>query len=203
MAAMKKPVIAVDIDDTLAANAKAFVAYSNQLWGTSLRVEDYDEHWQELWKVDLAETQRRADKMHDMGIFGRHEHFSDAKPVLQKLATNYSLAVVTSRRKTIEAETLAWIDRYYGGIFENVHFAGIWDSVTDQSIHLTKADILQDVGASYLVDDQLKHCKAAAEIGVKAILYGNYTWNQVDQLPEGVVRCNDWQAVGDYFDAIK
>jgi 5'(3')-deoxyribonucleotidase len=130
---MTKQTIAVDIDDVLAANAKAFIDYTNQKWATNLTVDDYDEHWAEVWKTDLEETRRRADEMHDLGIFGKHEHFSDAKPVLEALAKRYNLVVVTARRKTIQHETLAWLEKNFPGVFSNVHFAGIWDEITDNS----------------------------------------------------------------------
>lgn len=198
----KKPIVAVDIDDVLAANAKAFVDYTNKKWGTSLTIDDYDEHWAKVWKTDLVETVRRADEMHDVGHFGRHEHSTEAKPVLEKLSEKYDLMVVTARRKSIEAETLAWLDKNYKDVFKNVHFAGIWDTITDGSIHMTKADVLKDVGASYLIDDQLKHCLAANKTGVKTILFGDYSWNQSDNLPKSIVRCHSWTDVLEYFDGV-
>jgi hypothetical protein len=60
--------------------------------------------------------------------------------------------------------------------------------------------VLKDVGAAYLIDDQLKHCLAAHDMGVQALLFGNYAWNQASDLPDGIVRCAGWADVADYFD---
>jgi hypothetical protein len=50
------------------------------------------------------------------------------------------------------------------------------------------------------IDDQPKHCVAAADIGIKALLFGEYSWNRTDTLPVGVARVKDWVAVLQYFD---
>lgn len=49
------------------------------------------------------------------------------------------------------------------------------------------------------IDDQLKHCQAAASLGIKAVLLGDYPWNRTEKLPSGVTRCKDWPAVLEYF----
>jgi uncharacterized HAD superfamily protein len=36
---------------------------------------------------------------------------------------------------------------------------------------------------------------------MSGVLFGNYPWNQVDKLPDNVVRVNNWQEVLEYFDA--
>ena len=120
---MSKKIVAVDIDDVLAANAEGFVAFSNERWGTNLRPADYSEHWAEVWKVDEAEAHHRSTELHTSGTIGKYEHFPAALPVLKALARNHHLVVVTPRRRIIS-------------------------------------------------DDQLKHCLAAAEVGIQAILFG-------------------------------
>lgn len=197
-----KKIIAVDVDDVLAANAKGFVEFSNRVWGTNLTVADYDEHWGELWQVDWAETERRADYLHASDMFERYEHFADALPVLQRLALRFDLVVTTSRRRVIQTITEAWLDKYFTGVFSNVHFVGIYDNkITDQSVRMTKSDLLMEVGASYVIDDQIKHCLGASERGIQAVLFGDYPWNRADILPKLVTRCTSWQEVGAYFDA--
>jgi 5'(3')-deoxyribonucleotidase len=198
---MKKATIAIDIDDVLADNAAGFVAFSNEKWGTDLRPEDYDEHWAKVWQVDNEEVERRATALHESGVLNTYRHNDSAMPVLKRLSVNYNLIIVTSRRLQVRADTQAWIHKHYPGIFtdETIHFAGIWDSIDDQSIHRTKADVVEALGADYLIDDQLKHCQAVAATGRKAILFGDYTWNQADELPDGIIRLKDWAAVEEYF----
>ena len=53
---MRRLRIAIDIDDVLAENAIGFVAFSNERWGTRLSVDDYSEHWSEMWRVDSEEA---------------------------------------------------------------------------------------------------------------------------------------------------
>lgn len=195
-----KPIIAVDIDDVLAANAKGFIEFSNKKWGTTLTVDDYDEHWMQIWNVDLEETKARAEVFHTSRIIREYEHFAEAQEILEYLARTYQLHIVTARRLMMQADTKQWINTYFPNVFSGIHHAGIWDKTIDHTtIHNTKADVCQEIGASYLIDDQLKHCRGAAELGIQSLLYGDYRWNQADSLPPRITRVKDWQAIKEYF----
>ena len=60
---MKRGSIAIDLDDVLAAHVESFVAFSNANYGTNLGVEDYRDHWANLWGVENEEIERRAAKL--------------------------------------------------------------------------------------------------------------------------------------------
>lgn len=197
---MSRQTIAIDIDDVLADQAAAFVDYSNKQWGTNLRVSDYTEHWAELWGVDVDEVRVRSDMYHDSGTIGRFEHKPEALPVLRRLRDRYSLVIVTSRRRIVKDETLNWIQQHFEGLFDDIHFAGFFDDLSDAKWSHTKAEVVVELGADYLIDDQPKHCLATAEAGVDSILFGNYPWNQLDELPSRVARCNNWADEERYFD---
>lgn len=193
--------IAIDIDDVLADNAKGFVEFSNQRWGTTLTVDDYDEHWAKIWQVDSAETSFRADIFHDAGVIANYNHNDEALPILKRLSQDFNLIIITARRLQMKDDTIAWINRHYPNIFDEatIHFAGIWDAVDEQSAFRTKGELSNSLGADYLIDDQLKHCQAVAELNAKALLFGDYGWNQADILPTSVKRVKDWSAVEEYF----
>lgn len=201
---MTKPIIAIDIDDVLADNAAGFVAYSNAKWGTNLEVNDYDEHWAKLWNTehDIDETLRRRDDFMASGSYNSYTSKDRAYEVLKQLSERFELRIVTSRLMVMRDGTMDWLHEHYQGIFKDdtVHLAGIWDTLTHQSINMTKADVVKSIGAQYLIDDQLKHCNAAAELDINAVLFGDYGWNQAEALPVNVTRIADWDGVLAYFE---
>lgn len=194
---MRKLRIAVDIDDVLAENAAGFVKYSNEKWGTNLTVDDYDEHWGAIWKVDSLEVERRAQEYHNSSTMRRYGHIGGAKEVLARLSERHHLLIATSRRMQMRADTVEWLNEHFDGLFldEDIHFAGIWDNIDDSSITRTKRDIIESFGIDVLIDDQLKHCLAVAETGRRALLFGVYNWNRQTVLPAGVERVVDWVEV--------
>mgnify|MGYP001164667960 CR=1 FL=1 len=197
---MTKPIIAIDIDDVLADYAVGFIEFSNAHWDTNLTIDDYDEHWANVWKVDVEEVRRRADLIHEKRLVKDLTHRSEARPILEKLSQRFDLAVVTSRRIQNKEDTLAWLGLYYPMLsVESVTFSGFYDTIHDDSIHQTKGSIISSIGASYMIDDQPKHCISAAECGVEALLFGSYRWNQLANLPPKVTRVRDWDSVEAYF----
>ena len=204
---MKRKIIAVDIDDVIAAQVEGLLGYSNKQWGHNLAEEDYDEDFAAMWGVSVEEALQRVQMYLASGAHGRFRHYPDSIPVLKKLAQRFELVLVTSRRKKeLQAETEDWLQRFFPDLFSQLVFAGIWDGPSSEDARsrnlYTKADRLREIGADYLIDDQPKHCLGAAEIGVSALLFGSYPWNRNQKsLPKGVTRVVDWGAVERYFDA--
>ena len=203
---MARQTIAVDIDDVLAASAAEWVRFSNERWGTNLTVDDYHEDWALMWQVDRATESQRALEIYASGMIRDFPPDKLAKEVLKELSADYDLVIATSRVYKVHQDTLKWLDEHYGGIFKAFHMSGIYDRIADGALpdegvhHLTKGELVAEIGADYLIDDQPKHCLAAAEAGLKAILFGDYLWNRtLKDLPAGVAFCKDWQAVREYF----
>lgn len=198
---MGKKTIAVDVDDVLAAEAEFVVAYSNEHWGHQLSMDDYSENWGAMWNTDWDEVVRRADVLHQSDIVMMYKALEGARDVLEELAKKYKLVILTSRRKIVQAETAKWLNQNFGDLFEEVHYTGFWDSQEEKGHLLTKGQLSKDIGADYLIDDQPKHCLAAAEVGVKTILFGEYSDSKkLTETRSGISRCKDWQSVRKYFD---
>jgi len=197
------PVIAVDVDEVIAAHAEAFIEFSNNRWGTNLKVTDYDEHWANMWRIERQELEKRAQAF--FREFPDFKHFPDATDVLTRLKKKYELIILTSRRKELAKETERWVAKYYPNIFSKIHYSGIWDDTKEDPetrSRATKGALLNGIGADYLIDDQPKHCFSAAELGLEALLFGDYHWNNnLKELPKGVTRVKSWLEVGNYFDA--
>lgn len=200
---MAKQTIAIDVDEVLADYSAEFVLMSNKLWGTSFSKNDYHENWLELWDVGLDEAVNRGKIMFQDRMHERLRHDEQAVDVLRHLSKRYDLMILTARNVQTKDVTLAWIAKYYPMIeLDKVVFAGIWDNPDEDAVHKTKGAIAKKLGVNYLIDDQLKHCTAADQHGVKSLLFGDYTWNQMNDLPTSVTRVCTWHEVKEYFDAI-
>lgn len=197
---MIKKTIAVDIDDVLSKTAKGFTHFSNQTWGSNLTELDFSEDLQTMWGVDETTAIERLHTFFESDLALTYERDEDSEACLRLLAGRFTLIAVTSRNSMIKEKTSTWLDKHYPNVFEAVYHAGIYDNLGEGlAIHVTKADTYKRLEADIVIDDHLKHCIGAAELGIKAILFGDYPWNQADTLPEGIVRCANWPAVVEYL----
>lgn len=194
-----KSIIAVDVDDVLALNAQAFVDFSNQRWGTNLSVNDYSDHWVDLWKVNEHEGKRRVDEYLGSGSFSEYLSVAGAHNILKRLKKDHKLVVLTARQKSLSQETNAWLQKHFSDVFDEIHFAGVWDKPLAEAVKLDKTEVAKQIGADYLVEDQLKYALPAAKAGIKVLLFGEYPWNQINKLPAGITRVKDWQEVLEHF----
>jgi len=200
---MTKPIVAVDIDDVLSKSAEGFATYSNKLWNAGITADDYTEKWAEAWNIPESEAMQRADVYHKTDVAHHFKPIDNALQVLHRLSPHYHFVAVTSRRSQWREVTEQWLDKHFTNVFAEMHFVGMWDAdmpLVDK-VKATKTVTCQQIGARYLIDDQLKHCSSAAEAGIPAVLFGAYKWNAHDVLPKGVERVHNWLQIEEYFSA--
>lgn len=190
--------IAVDADDVLVAHFEVLFEHLNARFGSDVSGADWHARYLDIgeyardWGVPVDDV---VDSVHDRLV--SDDAFAEPLPgameALQALQRTHRLVVVSARHQLLGEATHAWLDAHLPGVFEDVVLLGA-DRWGD-GLRVGKVDTLQELGASVLVDDSLSHCAAAADAGLRAILFGDYDWNRADALPEGVVRATGWPDV--------
>jgi 5'(3')-deoxyribonucleotidase len=200
---MKREIIGIDIDDVLSSQVDILIEFSNNNYGTTLKHEDFKrpgEYWsyfENLWDVDKEEARRRYDEFLNNKYPLKQKVLKSTVEVINKLKKYYELHIVTSRGADYLDDTIEWLERHVPNVFKGVHFVDLWSNDNQK---VTKAKICKDIGAGYLIDDNLEHCNLAAEVGVHALLFGEFGWN-LDKKPHPlVVAVSNWQEVLDYFE---
>lgn len=194
---MSKEIIAVDVDDVLVPHFEDLIAWYNREYGTSLQLSDNHSNDNAVWGTKTErEAIMRVERFYETDEFLNGQPALEAQEILKELNKRYDLIIITARDSKIEAATRNWIDAHFYQLFRIVHFTAQYSL---DSPRLRKADICLESGAKYLIDDTPHHVLPAAKEGVNGVIFGDYPWNQTNELPENVVRCKDWPAVLEYF----
>jgi 5'(3')-deoxyribonucleotidase len=197
---MGKPIIAIDIDDVLADTMEAVRLTVNQQFGVNLQPEHYEvpgQYWgyyESVWSAHgLSIT---FDDLSEDDIKQQYRPHLGAREAIAQLSKRYAFIAITSRNESWKQLTEAWLEEYFPGMIQKVHFAGNKEHVLKRS----KGEVSAEIGAEWLIDDNPEHCSDAIVHGVKGVLFGNYGWQHT--APEGVICCKDWAAVLEYLDGI-
>src|SRR5262249_48775211 len=118
---------------------------------------------------------------YDSGLDGHLQPIPGAVLALQKLSKKYHLAILSSQQLFQAEHTKQALIKEFGNLFRSMHFTASYNL---GDIHVSKADVCKELGATYIIDDQLVNVTACAEAGVTAVLFGDYHWNQHDKLPK-------------------
>jgi 5'(3')-deoxyribonucleotidase len=198
---MNKPVIAVDIDEVLFPNVKVLLPYFNKVSGTDVKAEQMKSYFIEDLTGESTESVLKKIEAHVKGSdYDDTETVEKAIESIKLLRQNYDLIVVTSRQVFWRGYTEKFLQKHFAGVFKDLHYTHTLEAPDSSR---PKFEICKEIGAKYLIDDHLSNVTTCAENGIKAILFGDYPWNQTNKLPEGVTRCKDWPAVLEYFEGIK
>jgi 5'(3')-deoxyribonucleotidase len=197
---MKKPVIAVDIDDVIADSTDSFRREANKRFGVELTKEhyqvegDYWGYYERVWRSHGLGNQISHDDLGDEMVKDQSHVplLAGASIALAELSGKFDIVLITSRDPKWEAATHKWLNEHFGDLFRGIYFA------EKDSNKRTKGEICVNLGAFWLIDDNPEHCQSALDKGVKSILFGQYGWHH--SAPANMVRCKDWPAVLEYFD---
>lgn len=196
---MTKQIIAIDVDDVLLPHFGDLIAWYNKTYGTHLSLADNGNDDPRTWgAVTAKEAIKRVHFFFESREFKNAKPFSEAKDVLTHLSARYELVVVTARDSIVEQVTRDWLEHHFADLIREAHFTAFYSL---EGKTRRKSDVCNEIGAKFLIDDSLSNVLGASVEGVQSILFGNYPWNQADELPSNVVRCIDWPAVLEYFDA--
>jgi uncharacterized HAD superfamily protein len=195
---MAKELIAVDVDEVLFPFIDVFLEDYNLKYSLNLTKDQF--HTYEFsgpLGLSVPETVDRIYSFQKTLGSSSVEPIETAREAIAQLASKFSLAVITARHSQFETLTTNWINEHFPNYFANISLVGFADIMEHPK---TKAEVCIEFGASTLIDDSLYHLRQCAAVGIKGILFGDYPWNQTDELPEGIVRCSNWTNVLEHLE---
>jgi len=194
-----KMVVAVDVDEVLGSFLAALNRFIAERYSWNHSVSEY--HVYEFFKIWNCSREKANLLVHE--FFTTH-YFQDgihpipgARDALQNLSSFCSLSVVTSRQDAIKNHTLEWIEKFYPGLFEQIHFGNHF-ALQGQS--RPKSEICRSFGAHVLIDDNPRYALECAEDGMRVLLFdydNSYPWCKtgVEQSHPLVTKVHNWQEV--------
>lgn len=189
--------VAVDVDEVLARFLHGLNMYVKDTHSMHYSEENYFEYnFARVWQCDQETS---AQIVH--AFFESEEHFRSglevlpgAKSALKSLKEKMgcSLCVVTSRQNVIRELTEAWITHEFGDTFDDVLFGNHW-TLDPNEPSKTKAQLCEEVNADVLVDDNVGYAQEVAGAGYQVVLFGDYAWNDTNDLHPNVTRAACWE----------
>ncbi|MGZ6004568.1 MAG: 5' nucleotidase, NT5C type [Candidatus Saccharimonadales bacterium] len=192
-----KPTIVVDIDEVLFPMTATFLPYYNRVHGT-----DIQQHHLKTYRVNDVTGESQDEILAKLKTFLDTPHHHDALPVkdsvecVKRLASKYRLVLLTARQSFYRGYTEKFVEKHYPGIFESVRYT---HEPKTPEIEIPKVEICKQLKAVAIIDDSLKNASQCAEAGIEGILFGDFSWNEADKLPENCVRLLNWRQVAEHF----
>lgn len=194
---MKKPILAVDVDEVLYPFTEEFFKYYNQRYGTSLSSVDLkSSEYEETLGLSIPETTKRIAQFLAKSHQINPKPLQESQEAISKLSKLFDIYVVTARDSRFEDKTILWLDRYFKDMFIDVHSIGYRINYKERA---SKATVCKQIKAKYIIDDSLENILDCSAEGIKGLLFGNYPWNKANKLPDNVIRVNNWNETTSYL----
>ncbi|MEK7471671.1 MAG: hypothetical protein AAB624_00290 [Patescibacteria group bacterium] len=199
---MKQQLIAIDIDDVIAASTESVRLLANERTGSNLTEDHYKtagEYWgyyERVWREhDLEDKLSYQDLSAEMAIDQLHVPLlAGAEIGVATLLEKHKTVLITSRDPGWELATIKWTKHHFGERIPELYFSRNHKDTKEK----TKGELCIELGATWLIDDNVEHCLSAIKVGVGAVLFGEYGWQQ--NKSKELIHCKDWSAVIEFFD---
>lgn len=191
---MERLKIAVDFDDVLVPAAPSILDYYNATYGASVQLKDFYSEWDVPNEISI----KRVDTYLRSPEYQTIQPFAEAVEALRLLSAQHDLHIVTGRPDHLSEPTHFMLDKHFPGIFKTVQFTNFFGAKPR-----SKAEVCQELGVDALIDDHLHHATVVAACGILTLLFGDYPWNESDDLPSGVIRTKNWQQVDEALSNLK
>jgi len=184
--------IGVDLDEVLADYLSAVIDFHNASFASSLKKEDFVSY--KFWEVWGGTVDEAIDKIYE---FNKTDFFKKIKPVpgsqetLGFLKQNHELFVITSRQEDFANETKVWLDEYFPGVFQSLHFTNKYSKSGESR---SKLSVCDELGIDILIEDSLDYALECFSEKRKVFLL-DYSWNQSTNLPEKILRVDSWSDI--------
>jgi len=180
-------IIAIDLDDVLAASLIEFMDFHNKNYGTKLKKKDFTAYYlTEIMDISREEENKRV------GLFDKSEHSNNIKPIdgsqkaISSLNKKHKLIIVTSRPEGLEKKTRECLLKYIPEIKE------IYFIRKDYTGHKkTKAEVCKEIKADVIIEDNLGYALECANAGIKVFLM-DYPWTKTKEKNKRVIRVRSW-----------
>ena len=196
---MTKPIIAIDIDDTIAESTETLRKLVNERNGVDLPSQAYTvegEYWgyyERVWAANGLSGVSHADFADEMATDQSHVPLlPSAHYAITQLSDAFHIILITARDRSWELATQRWLKQHFDGGDIELYFT----ESHKNSEAMTKGQLCKERGAVVLIDDNIEHCEGAVKEGVEAILYGEYGWNRTNTT---LKRCRDWPEIVEYL----
>jgi len=180
--------IAIDIDDTLFQTHDLFLKYCNE---NGYNTNEFIEN----------------DKFKDYKVFMKvwyefvksKEHLEippieDSIKIVNQLAKDNELYIITARDDSIRKETLELLEKYYDlTIFKKIINLNYTDEKIDQKFEVCKL-----YNIKLIVDDNLQTIIDCANNNIISLLMDykkQYTWNKTETLPKNATKVYSWENI--------
>jgi uncharacterized HAD superfamily protein len=182
-------IIGIDIDEVLSEMIEHFLEYNNRIYGTKYKKEDmFDYNIENVMKLTEAQVLQIFVQFHDSPEFHAIRTKEGSEDAISRLAKKHELHVITARTNDIKEDTHKWLEKNFPEAFKHVHFANDrWNTGTQ-----TKDELCNDLKIQIMVEDNFNFAKKIAARGIKVLLMDG-PWNQIETLPENVIRVKNWK----------
>lgn len=183
--------IGLDLDEVIVEFARGYLNLYNQKYNKNVKFEEIFSYnlWEPL-RISRKEAFDLADDYYDSESFDNIKLVDGAKQGLEKLAHNNELLIVTSRPIYVQHKTEEFLQRTFPEVPIDVVYSG--DVFNSQG--KTKANICENLGLSWFVEDREEYALECAERGIKVLLFDK-PWNRNGQLHKNITRVFSWQHI--------
>lgn len=195
----KRLVVGVDIDEVIFQFHATFHKWAMVAKGVTIDASELDHNTGDyalIYGVSNDDMQRWFGEFYTSEAFRLMPLVEGTHIYLPRLSQLVDIVCITARTHLLEEYTTECLKQLFPGCIKSIQYGNHYGF----GVRRTKAEMCQEVGAAYMVDDNVHYVQSCRDAGIEAILFGHYPWN-VNGVT-GVRRIANWSELYYHFTVV-
>ncbi len=190
--------IGIDIDEVLAELTIGLIDFYNKKYDKNFKAMDINDiHLENFFNIS---NQEMSEVLED---FTKEEGNLKLMPlensqVCINSLNDCELYAISARPKSIQDDTVKWIEKHYKNCFKEIHTLSDSHGVAN----FDKGEFANSLDIKIFIEDSLNNALNISSYGIYVILLDK-PWNQEENLPENIFRVKDWNSIIEKIDILK
>lgn len=190
-------VVAVDFDDVLLPLVHPLIEYynANHANGADFPCAEIANfktyNYQQCFGIPRDDMTKIFDEFMSSREFAdlhRSEPSEECKQVIKELSQSHKLVIISARDQKLRERTATYVDEWFPGCFSEIYLGNQYGTGTKR----TKLQIMEQVDAHTLIDDNPDYITQIVHGGKTGILFGDYPWSSIEHC-ENTHRATEWK----------
>jgi 5'(3')-deoxyribonucleotidase len=195
---LKESVVAVDFDDVLLPLVHPLIEYynANHANGADLprsEIANFKTYNYLQWfGIPRGDISRIFDEFVSSSEFidlHRTEPSEECREVIKELSQSHKLVIISARDQKLRERTTTYVSEWFPGCFSGIYLGNQYG---ENGAKRTKLQIMEQVDAHTLIDDNPDYITQVVRGGKTGILFGDYPWTSIEH-HENIHRATEWK----------
>ncbi|MCH8945610.1 MAG: hypothetical protein IIA85_01690 [Nanoarchaeota archaeon] len=184
--------IGIDIDEIVVEFLRGYLDFYNEIHNTNFKFDDnYSYRFEEFLNTSKERAVKTTHDFFETESFENLDLVEGVRELILEISKNHQVIFITARHLMVKEKTRIFLEKHFPNLPLRIFHTGDYFEGNK-----TKAEICEQQGVDFLIEDNEDYARSCADKGVKVFLLEK-PWNKNCEAHPNIIKINHLKEVLD------